>query len=370
MAGVAASGVARSTDGVSIAEPADERELRSLLRTSVMPGAVRVALTREPDFFAGDGLAAADDVTLVARRNGRVVGMGRCSVLQLHRNGAPATIGYLGALRITSGTRESARLLRDGYQLLARHYAGSPVECFFTSIATGNERARHVLEQGGRLGLPTYLPICELVTLVAPIERNTSGVHEEAPALEPELRDFLRRGARDAQLTLTWDDAQWNGLGHHGITASDFAVVRRDGEITAAAAVWNQRGFRQTVIDGYSGALRSFRPLVNSLQALRGLPALPAPGSVLAQGALLGATVNDPDDWPRLWRLVQRRAAAAGLDWITIARDARDPELPVLRRLLHAREYHTTLYEVVWRDGSRPENSWNARYFRPEVSLL
>ena len=300
MAGVVASRIERSTDGVTIAGPADERELRSLLRTSVMPGAVRVALTREPDFFAGDGLAGADDVTLVARRKGRVVGMGRCSVLPLHRNGTPATIGYLGALRITSGTRESARLLRDGYQLLARHYAGSPVECFFTSIATGNERARHVLEQGGRLGLPTYLPMCALVTLVAPIGRNTSGVHTEA-ACEAELCEFLQRGARDAHLTLTWDHAQWNALGIHGVTVSDFAVVRRDGEITAAAAVWNQRGFRQTVIDGYSGALHTFLPLVNGLQAWRGLPALPAPGSVLAQGALLGATVNDPDDWPRLW---------------------------------------------------------------------
>lgn len=370
MAGIVAARVERCADGVAIAEPADEGELRSLLRTSVMPGAVRVALTREPDFFAGDGLAGADDVTLVARRKGHVVGMGRCSMLKLHRNGTPASIGYLGALRITSGTRESARLLRDGYQLLAGHYGDSPVEGFFTSIATENERARRVLEQGGRLGLPTYLPLCELVTLVAPIRRDTRAARAETPAPEPELSDFLRRSSRSAHLTLAWNDAQWRALGDQGVTADNFAVVRRGGEITAAAAVWDQRAFRQTVIDGYSGTLRTFRSLFNSLQALRGLPALPAPSSVLSQGALLGASVNDSDHWPALWRLVQRRAAVAGLQWITVARDARDPELPVLRRLMRAREYRTTLYEVIWRDGPRSSDPWDSRCFRPEVSLL
>ena len=45
-------------------------------------------------------------------------------------------------------------------------------------------------------------------------------------------------------------------------------------------------------------------------------------------------------------------------------------ELPGLRRLLRAREYHTTLYEVVWRDTPRSPDPWNTRYFRPEVSLL
>jgi len=122
VAGIAALSVAT---GVTVAEHEDDAELRALLRQSVMPGSVRVALTREPDYFAADGLAGADDVTLVSRRDGRVVGMGRLSVYDLVRNGRAQRIGYLGALRITSGTRESARMLRDGYELLRESGIGN-----------------------------------------------------------------------------------------------------------------------------------------------------------------------------------------------------------------------------------------------------
>jgi hypothetical protein len=368
VAGAVAERLTRPSEGIAIAAPADEAELRALLRASVMPGRVRVALTREPDFFAGDGLAAADDVTLVARRNGRVVGMGRCSVLTLLRNGAPARIGYLAALRITSGTRESARLLRGGYQLLARQ-CGESVEGFFTSIATDNDRARRVLEQGGRLGLPAYRPLCDLVTLVAPLDHRTRAP-DVTPTPERELLDFLRRSSCRAHLTLAWSDSQWQALGEQGAAAREFSVVRRNGEIIAAAAVWDQRRFRQTVIDGYSGAMRILRPLLNGIQAARDLPGLPAPDTVLNQGAVLGASVDDPDDWVELWSMIQRRAAALDLDWVILSRDARDPELPLLRRLLRAREYRTTLYEVTWPDGPRWPDAWDARCFRPEVSLL
>lgn len=140
--------------------------------------------------------------------------------------------------------------------------------------------------------------------------------------------------------------------------------------MVAAAAVWDQRPFRQTVIDGYEGLLRHVRPLINAAMTLRRMPPLPVPGSVLAQGALFGATVTEPSGWPALWRLVRQRAAAAGLQWVCLSRDARDPELPILRRLMKGQEYRTTLYEVTWPGGVRWPDPWDDRLFRPEVSLL
>ena len=90
----------------------------------------------------------------------------------------------------------------------------------------------------------------------------------------------------------------------------------------------------------------------------------------MAQGPLFAAYALDPDTWPQLWRLVRHRAASVGFEWVTISRDARDPELPVLRRLMKGREYRTTLYEVTWPGGSRWPDPWDDRLFRPEVGLL
>ena len=239
---------------------------------------------------------------------------------------------------------------------------------FFTSIASDNARARRVLERGGRLGLPAYRRLCDLVTLIAPARKRTVAA---ADAVAPdELVEFLAQDARRFQLSLAWDPTLLQDLARHGVSARDFAVVRRQGRIVACAAVWDQRAFRQTVIDGYEGVLDTFRPLIDATLVMRGRRRLPAPGSVLDQGMILGASVPDARDWSALWNELRHRASVRGLSWLAIARDARDPELGVLRRLTRGRAYRTTLYEVTWPGAERWPNPSPGHLFRPEVGLL
>jgi len=372
------------SDGVRLATPADDAALRALLRRAVMPGAVQVAFTREPAYAAGQGAAGASDATVVWQREGALTAMGRCSVRTLHRNGAPTRVAYLGELRFDPTRPTSARGMRDGYAALAEFAAAAGAEGCFTSIAEDNARARRVLENGGRLGLPAYRPLYRLVTLLAPLRRSSlklvlSNARGTASATETEvsssqqvdeLTAFLEASARRAQLSLTWDAARWQSLAAHGIRPADFVVVRANGEIVAAAAVWDQRSFRQTVIAGYDGVLGQVRPLVNAVRALADEPRLPAPGETLAQGSLLGATVSSPEHWPALWRAAAIRGAARGLSWLALARDAEDAELPVLRLLLRPREYRTTLYDVLWRDRPVWREPWHVGIARPEVALL
>lgn len=350
----------------------DDGAVRALLRASVIPGAVRVAFTREPHYFAGDSLAGGEDHAVVARHERRLVGLGRCSVYPLFRNGAAARIGYLGALRVASGTPHAARLLRDGYARLAELVG--EVDACFTSITSDNARARAVLERGGRLGLPTYTPIASLVTLMAPVHAgggvpDVAAVDTAADADAGDAVAYLASRARDVQLALPWGPDRLVQLASHGFAADDLLVVRRAGTVVAAAGVWDQRPFRQVVVDGYDPTLQLARPAANLWLRLTRRPALPPPGSVLAQGAVLGAFVTAPDDWRALWPALQSRAHAKGLAWLAIARDARDPELPVLRALTRAREYHTTLYDVSL-GGRSPASAWDGRLVRPEVALL
>jgi hypothetical protein len=382
------SGATVPTDGVRLATPADDAALRALLRRAVMPGAVQVAFTREPSYAAGQGVAGATDATVVWQRDGALTAMGRCSVRTLHRNGTPTRVAYLGELRFDPTRPTSARGMRDGYAALAEFAAAAGAEGCFTSIAEDNARARRVLENGGRLGLPAYRPLYRLVTLLAPLRRRglvraPRGAHDSqhdsqhaaqgdgasAPPID-ELTGFLESHARRAQLSLTWDAARWQSLAAHGIRPADFVVVRANGGIVAAAAVWDQRAFRQTVIAGYDGVLGHVRPAVNAMRALTGAPRLPTPGESLAQGSLLGATVASPEHWPALWRAAQVCGAARGLSWLALARDAEDAELPVLRHLLRPREYRTTLYDVLWRDRPAWREPWHVGIARPEVALL
>lgn len=359
------------TGGYALAGAADEAELRALLRCAPMAGAVRLAFTREPDYFAADGLAGACDRTLIHRDEAGISGVARLSAQRLHAGGKLRRIGYLSELRLAPEARARTRLLRGGYAELQRHARALALEGCFTSIAADNLRARRVLEQGGRLGLPAYVPVAELVTLLFPVpRRGMAADHAPQSAGTGELTRFLQAHAVRAQLSLSWDAARWATLERHGLAARDFEVLREAGRIVAAGAVWDQRAFRQVRVCGYSGLLRWSRPVWNAAAAA-GLGApLPAPGAVLAQGMITGGTVAAPRYWTPLLQALLRSAAGRGLEWVAVAREARDPELTALRRLGRAREYRTRLYEVRWPDWPAPAPEWREGLLRPEVALL
>ena len=217
-------------DGVSLMTPHDEAEVRQLLRRTVTPGAIRLAFTREPNYFAAEGLAGAVDRTFVLRAGGRVEGVGRLSTHAVHRNGVVRRIGYLGELRVAPETSNSVRALRDGYALLRAGLDADRVDGCFTSIAADNVRARRVLEHGARLGLPTYTPIAQLVTSLIPVAhrfRREGRASAQAVVDDGELTDFLERHACEAQLTPTWNEARWAALARHGINVD--AVLQEPG---------------------------------------------------------------------------------------------------------------------------------------------
>jgi hypothetical protein len=359
----------------ALATDADDAELRALLRRSVVPGAVRVAFTREPRYRDGEALCGAVERTIIARADAQLVALGRCSVRSVHRNGVAGPIGYLSELRTLPAAPHGAQVLRDGYDFLRDMLHDVEMDGCVTSIATDNAHARRVLECGHRFGLPRYTFLADLVTLVVPAARahHTASV---APlrvhvSEHDQLRDFLATRARDMQLSLLWDNSTWESLRHHGITESDFCVVRRAGRIVGAAALWDQRAFRQIVIDGYHGALQWARPFLNVASAVTGMLALPAVGATLPQLPVLGLASADDAALLELWQALRADATASNATCVTVTRDARDPLLRTLQQVRGTRAYHTRLYDVRWRNQPAWRSAWRDEVlYAPEVALL
>ena len=357
MAGAAVAGELSARERVAGAEftvvtRADEAELRALLRaTPTRGGAVSLGFEREPDYFAGEGVAGASDTTIVARRGGRVVCMGRCSRRTVYVGGERRVAGYLGELRLAPGTRGGLGVLRAGYEFFARHEAGcaeGPADFYFTSVAAENERARKVLEAGRRVGLPEYAARAELVTVAWPVVRAARAAEAQAAERE-ELSGFLDTQARRHALAMPWGAGNWEGLHEYGLGAEDFCVVRRAGRIVAAGGVWDQAAWRQTVVAGYAGVLKWGRGLVNAAAWLTGRPGLPATGERLRQACvhpLAVATDATAGEIAEFFGKLESCAARRGVEWLVASVAAEDGLRAVLKRRAGAREYATRLYEV------------------------
>jgi len=156
----------------TLATPADDADLRALLREQGMPSWVEMTLEREPSFFAGAGWFGQERA-VIAREGNDVVGMCTAARQRLFLDGQPASVDYLGGLRVHPRWRGNVRTLRGGFRQLetaepraaargdnlvdGSPFKGEPADFRFTSIAAENLRARRLLE-AGLPGFPRYLP--------------------------------------------------------------------------------------------------------------------------------------------------------------------------------------------------------------------
>lgn len=356
---------------VGPAELGDDAAIRRLLRDSTLPGAITLGFEREPDYFHGTGLAGAEEHTLVARTGSGLLGLGRVVVRPCWVNGAVARVGYLGELRLAPTAQGEAALVRRGFAAFRDRLRANPPLLCFTSIAEDNLRARRLLERG-LTGWPRYEFLTRFVTVVLPARRLRAPPHGiAAPARLEEVADFFLREGSRANLATAWTPAALHALARHGLGAGDFFAAREGRGLVAAAGLWDQRSFRQTVIRGYAGWLGALRPLFNLASRLGGWPTLPAPGAVLAQAfaSPLVAAPDAVDRLPALLATLGDAAARRGLTHLTLGFPAGDARLETIQRSYRSRTYVTRLYRVHWPDAD-PGPALDSRPIVPDIALL
>lgn len=340
----------------ALATQRDDEAIRRLLRENPTPGEVSLSFEREPNYFAGSGLAGARDHTVVAYSGDQLVCLGHCATRNGWVGDEVKKVGYLGELRLDAAARGRFGIIRRGYEFFRDLQQADPADVYFTSIGSDNTRARRLLESGLR-GLPTYTFLSELVTLLIPVHGGAKvrlpAKVRAIPATPDRLDDMIEflntKGVRQT-LGTAWTKAQWLNLERHGLTLGDVHWLVRDEKIVGCGALWDQRGFKQTVVRGYAPALGRSRPLLNLVAPLLGTPRLPSPGTELAH-AFLSPLATDAGSDGLLAGLISSflpRAAERGLEFVIVGMAGNDPRLPALQKRFKNRVYRTRLYEVHW----------------------
>lgn len=357
----------------AIATPADDPDIRRLLRENPMPGQIALTFEREPDYFADADLPEIEKQTIIGRVAGRAVCVGNCSVRQRFVNGKASRVGYLGGLRLDSRVAGRFDILRRGYEFFRELQADNPADYYFTSIAADNLPARKFLERG-LPGMPTYEFVSEFVTLLLPVKPRA----QSPKPLEAEIADsaealsFLEEQNRQHQFAECWTARDLVALSGLGLSRERFYCVRNAGRICASAAIWDQRTFKQTVIQGYSSWLAMARPALNCFARVMGAPPLPRVGATLAQ-AFVSHLAVDPRKPEALTTLIQKAKKAVadrGIEFLTLGFGANDPRLAMLRNKFRCREYLSRIYVVRWPDLGASLRELDGRCLGLEVALL
>jgi hypothetical protein len=344
-----------------LAGPADDADLRHILASTPMPGAISVAFLREPSYFAGARVTGPFHQAVAARdaESGRLVGFGVRSAAPCFVNGRPETVGYLGSLRLLRDHRNRGLVAR-GYAYFRRLHADGRARLYLTTIAEGNRLAAQLTT--GRAGLPAYHFGGRYYTGALPLTRRAaprsrpSGV-EVRPAQMEDLRAltaFLREHGPRRQFFPVYEEQDFveeSGV-FKDLRPEDVLLALRGGAVVGTLAGWDQHGYRQTVVQGYEGVFGWARPCFNVWAKLRGLPPLPAPGEEIRSvtAALPVVAGDDPAVFAALLGELRARRAGGLWDYLTVGLHEADPLLPVLRASRPV-WYVTRLYLVCWDDG-------------------
>ncbi len=373
-----------------MADKRHDGEIRRLLRDNPMPGEVTLTFEREPNFFIGSRLPGVmEDQTIIALEDDRVVCMGGCSVRWRYLNGKLQRVGYLSGLRLDHSAQGRFDIMRRGYQFFAESNQDASTTCFFTSIASDNARSLRILERG-LPGMPHYRFLSEYVTLLLPISdqptnagrvpqkalrnlagrglRYTRGSKERAG----QLARFLNNCGKDSHFATHWTEDELLQFEDFGLPITDFHVVRDGETIVAAAAVWDQRSFKQTVIRSYSQRLSLLRPWINIAGRLLGTPGLPKTNFPLEHAFLSPCAAHPAHDklLPDLIRLCLPAAASRGIKFLTVGFAKQDPRIKAVQAAFRCREYLSRLYQVAWNHDPLTSEPLDSRPFCPELALL
>ncbi len=334
---------------------ADEPDVRALVGSVPMPGAVSVRFAREPDYFLGATIMGDPCDVLVAReRDGGVLAGIACRAE--HRafvNGAETILGYIGQIRVAPGARgnwlvhRGAKLFRD---------AGAPGLLYAGVIATDNPRARDLLV-GRRppLGLRAVrvsgLTTCAILLRPrhAPRIRGLDVVPASAGRIA-DVVDFLRRSGPKRQFfpAYTADDFA-GGVTLRGLAPGDVMVAYRGDAIVGVMAAWDQSAYKQDIVEAYGPSLQRLRPAYDLMARLAGASPLTPPGRAmpLAFAACACVADDDPTVMRALVVVCARHARERGKAYLMLGLADGDPLLPVVRRFLHV-TYRSDLYALSW----------------------
>lgn len=332
----------------------EEPGLRRLLAELPMPGPVRLAYTREPEFFQGLALEGPFTQALAALRDGQVVGMATRAVRPCYVNGLPEDLGYLGGLRVHPRVQGHLGLSR-GYRLLKDLHRDGRCRGYLSTILEANAAARALLTSG-RAGLPAYRPLGSLAGRLLLADRRLrqtpAGVRRAGPGDLDALLDFLRRHGPERQFFPLLRREDFGQPWLRGLEATDFWILEREGCLAGTLAAWDQRASRQLRVASYAPGMSILRPALNLALRLRGFASLPPRGEdvPVAFGCFLCVPGEGPADLEILLAAVLGDLSRRGYLGLAVVLHERDPLRPALDRF-PALKSDSRLYGVGWADS-------------------
>ena len=334
-----------------IAEPRDDEALRELVAAHPVPGSIQMTFEREPSYFLGSGTMGDSCTTIVAveSTSGELAGTACIARAERYIKGVPTVVGYIGQMRAAEKYRGYMLPLRGMLSLKETLLANQPA-LFFTVIPNENVTTKAIFTGNLRRSFPKLTEVAQLVMIGIDANRFRAAppgiVKSGSRELLPRIVSFLNDQGNRREFYPVYKNSDFRrGVRTRGFLPSDFLLVEEGDRIIGVAGLWNQTGYKQSVVQGYRGFLRTIKPIYNAFAPMFSMSRLPNPGEPVRSAFFSFLAIQD-DEPGILYALIGAACADArrqNLDYVILGLSEGDPLLTAARKYFHI-SYRSTMY--------------------------
>lgn len=263
---------------ITLATAVDSREIAEVLEEEAFPGNFRIKFTRHPDAWASLQKEGDEVHTLICRekKTNVLVAMGSIAFRFCYINGSTEKIAYLFNLRSRYEYRNVFPLLQ-GYTISKKIL--KETELLITTILNDNFHAKKLLEKK-RKNMPDYISLGKYNVYALKPSRKTKlpngfFLNRAKESDTNELLEFLEKEGSKYQFYPVLKKENLLIKKPGSLNVKDFFLLQNsDGDILGVTAVWQQKEYKQYLLESYSGLFRLVAPLSRGLKFL-GFPTLP-----------------------------------------------------------------------------------------------
>jgi len=362
-----------------MAQASDEPALRRLMTEIPLGERLQVTFRREPDFFLASRVQGHFVQVGVARHtdSGEIIGCATRTIRPGFLNGEVKPVGYIGDLRLKPRYRSGTILVR-GYQHFRQLHQDGQALLYMTVIFEDNQVALSTIATG-RAGLPTYHPIGRLLSpAICLIRRKPSfeppvEIVQADQSLLPQIVACLNRHGARRQFApfYTVEDFLACGGWLHQMRVEDLYLAIKSDQVIGVMGKWDQRSFKQTVVEGYAGRLSAIQPFLRLGAALGLSPALPGVGSSInaCYASFIAVDHDDLAVGRALLRQLYNDAVRQGYDYLLIGLHERDPLVHLLDGYQRV-PFIARLFCVYFEDGKAAFEQLDDRVPYIEIAML
>jgi len=344
-----------------LATPQDDAAIRRLLANGRMPGSLTITFEREPNYFLGCGTMGHVCQVILARHQAsdEIAAIACRAVQPRFVNGQVEKIGYIGQVRIAE-KYQGLWLIPRALPFFHTLHADGQTPAYLGVISDENAVARGVMVEHPRRRFPTAHEVAHIHTLGIILQRPrplpASPYQVKRGSMETlgNIVAFLQQHGAAKQFFPAYEESDFvDGPSTRGFDVRDFIVAYQGNDIVGVTGLWDQSGYKQSVVQAYHGTLRWARPLYNLGARLLGAQPLPAPGQHInsAYASFICTAHNDPAVFRVLLAHIYNLAAERGYAHLMLGLAEQDPLLPVAKKYTHI-AYHSRLYVVYWQDAA------------------